>query len=189
MTEPWEMSLEDWKRAKGYEPFTIFEDCSPSQYAGMSQRAKNDYDRRRDEELKRNLAILDEHQNAVVRAVLDGKPVSPEIRRGYESHIQAYQQQIEQGKQEFAESIEKYEKARNLSKKAFAAWWIEKKAKESEGTRYGDELKTGFWDHVFRHDANIYWNAVHETNVKVPIFVQEQVSIDKRRLERSKEVK
>jgi hypothetical protein len=86
--EPWQMTKEQWKLAKGYEAFWAFRDYSPSQWAMMSERTKRQIEEQHRQEFEKNNKILAEHRNAVIQAYFEGKPVPKEVLRNYADDIE-----------------------------------------------------------------------------------------------------
>lgn len=86
--EPWEMTQEEWKISQGYEPFWMFRDYSPSQWATMSQRTRDQIQKRNDAEFEKNANILSEHREAVLKAFFAAKPVPERVLRDYRRDIQ-----------------------------------------------------------------------------------------------------
>lgn len=176
--EPWEMTMEEYKRLKGYEIFWAFRDYSPSQWAMMSERQRSQIEKQHNEEFAKNEKILNEHAMSVVHAIEEDKPVSAENRRQYADVVEKRQKSRQQYAVERQESIMRYQNAEKMSKSEFAKWWQEKELKESP------QLK-GF-EHVMRSNANRYWRAAHGDQKGVPIFVVEGMEIDKARQQERK---
>jgi len=177
--EIWEYTKDEWKIIQGYEPFIAFGSYSPSQWGQMSKRTRNQVEQKNKRQLDRNEQILIKHENAVLSAYFDGKTVPEKVLKEYRRIIKRVEEQIKIKEDINAEKVERYDKALNLSLKEFYQYWKEKKIEGSKGTRYGDDLERGSWDHVLRQDARRYWKVVHGKPNKAPQYVQRQVAEDK----------
>jgi len=172
--EPWQLTRKEWEILKGYESFVIFGEYSPSQYAQMSERTKQQIRRRHEEEARKNEAMWKEHENAVVHAYEEGKSVPPEVLRDYRHIVEARQQRRTLYSQEVQESIGRYAKAKFMNKSDFAEWYSTKMIKESPQL-------AGF-KHSLRGQANQYWGITHEVPTKTtPKYAIEYVGIDEHR--------
>ena len=175
--EPWQMTKEEWKRQQGYDYYYgwAFAEYSPSQWARMSKRTQQQILRAKEEKHKRMQKILQDHENIVVHAYEEGKPVPKEVLKDYHHIIERRQARRETYKGEVKESVERYLKAKTMKKREYALWWQQKRLKETP------HLK-GF-EHVMRQEANRYWRVVQGETKGVPRYIQEQVNIDERRSE------
>jgi hypothetical protein len=102
--EPWQMTKEEWKKLKGYEPYWMFRDYSPSQWVKMSKRMRRQIEEQHRKEIEKNQNILNEHRQAVLKAFFEGKPVPKKV-------LDDYYWDIERAK-EHKRMIEELEKER-----------------------------------------------------------------------------
>lgn len=176
--EPWQIPYEEWKQLKGYEPFWMFRDYSPSQWAGMSKRTRRQIERQHRAEARKNQRIVEEHQRAVIKAHFEGKPVPQSILGRYEGVIRRKKAMRKARIETESKEMLQYEKALKMKKMDFGKWWQTKELTKHPQLR-------GF-EHVMRQSAYRYWKATHGITKGVPKYVIEEVGIMKRRAERRK---
>lgn len=92
--EPWQVPREVWLYQHGYDPAGIFLECSPSQFAAMSRRGQREYLRRQGERRDRNQALEAQHEEAVLRAYFEGKPVPEEVLDDYRWQIKRAEERM-----------------------------------------------------------------------------------------------
>jgi len=142
----------------------------------MSKRTQRQIERQHREEARKNERILQEHQRAVIKAHLAGKPVPKSVLGRYEGVIQRKKRMREARIESETKEMQQYQKALRMKKMEFGRWWQERRLKESP------QLK-GF-EHVMRKEAYRYWKATRGITKGVPRYVLEHVGIMQRRWDR-----
>jgi len=174
--EPWQIPYEEFKQMKGYEPFWMFRDYSPSQWAGMSKRTRRQIEKQHRAEARKNEKIIEEHQRSVIKAHSEGKPVPKSILGRYEGLIRKKKAMREQRIESESKEMQQYQKSLRMGKIEFGKWWQAKELKEHP------QLK-GF-EHVMRQTAYRRWKAAHGITKGVPRYILEDVGIMQRRWDR-----